>query len=200
MKLKIVDAELVGQGQTRHHVYRIKGSDSLGEIDITRRYKEFFLFRECLFKRYPGLFIPPIPPKQATGNKEDGFLAERQYFLDQFLIVMSSSYALSKTPEIQVFLRPQGKVEESLKYLSEANTSKMIEFFMNNVKISSIDQQEGIVARYNAEIADFVKEQKLLMDELKRFGKIMNNIVPVKEREQMYYTQFAEFLGRYEEN
>jgi hypothetical protein len=29
------------------------------------------LFRDLLFFDYPGLVIPPLPPKQATGNKEE---------------------------------------------------------------------------------------------------------------------------------
>ena len=44
-------------------VYNIVGYDSLGEINVLRRYSEFDLFRSCLFSRYPGLYIPPLPPK-----------------------------------------------------------------------------------------------------------------------------------------
>ena len=118
MDLMILDVELVGTGKIKHSVYRIKGYDTLGEIDVTRRYKEFFLFRQILFQRYPGLFIPPVPEKKATGNKEDNFLVERRYFLDQFLRTICATYYLTRTPEIQVFLRPQGKVEEDFKNLS----------------------------------------------------------------------------------
>lgn len=42
-------------------VYKINGKDSLGAIDVERRYSEFLLFRDKLFQRYPGLYIPPIP-------------------------------------------------------------------------------------------------------------------------------------------
>jgi hypothetical protein len=35
-----------------------------------------------LFTRYPGLYIPAIPPKQANGNKAEFFIEERKYFLD----------------------------------------------------------------------------------------------------------------------
>jgi hypothetical protein len=63
MKLEITGQEFRGKGTDKHVEYRIKGFDSLGDIDITRRFKEFHLFREVLYQRYPGLFIPPIPPK-----------------------------------------------------------------------------------------------------------------------------------------
>ena len=63
MKLEIISQEISGGGGKKHTQYHIKGFDSLGEIDIFRRYREFDCFREILFKRYPGLFIPPLPIK-----------------------------------------------------------------------------------------------------------------------------------------
>ena len=56
------------------------------------------------------------------------------------------------------------------------------------------------MARYNAEINDFVKEQKTLLGHLKHFTKYVNVIVPGKESEMRYYTDFSDFLGKYEEN
>jgi len=43
--------------------YEIHGSDSIGSIDIKRRYSEFLLLRDMLYARYPGLMIPPMPMK-----------------------------------------------------------------------------------------------------------------------------------------
>lgn len=100
MKLEILAQELSGNGANKHTTYRIKGHDSLGDIDVTRRYKEFFLFREVMYQRYPGIFIPPIPPKQATGNQKENFVEERMYFLDQFLRKIARTYYLAKSPEV----------------------------------------------------------------------------------------------------
>jgi hypothetical protein len=33
----------------------------------------------------PGLYIPPISPKEVTGAKEEMTVAERQFFLDKFV-------------------------------------------------------------------------------------------------------------------
>lgn len=71
---------------------------------------------------------------------------------------------------------------------------------MANVNISTINLQEGVLARYNAEISDFVKEQKNLLGHLKNFTKYVNVIVPNKETEMRYYQEFASFLSQYEEN
>jgi len=89
-----------GSGSNKHTEYRITGRDSMGEIDVYRRYREFDLFRHVLFERYPGLFIPPVPPKQATGNKEENFVEERKYFLDQFVKRIANTPYLACSPEV----------------------------------------------------------------------------------------------------
>jgi hypothetical protein len=71
--------------------------------------------------------------------------------------VSKTSY-LAKTPEMQVFLRPQGKVDESLKSLKRTNTDKVLAYYYKNIHISSPNQKEGVFAIYNADINDFVKE------------------------------------------
>jgi hypothetical protein len=63
MNISIVAAEIIGSGTNKHTEYHVKGSDSLGEVDVFRRYREFLQFKDILFGRYPGLVIPPIPPK-----------------------------------------------------------------------------------------------------------------------------------------
>lgn len=63
MKLEISTTETKGIGMKKYTVYLIKGHDSLGEINCFRRYSEFLIFRDFLYSRYPGLFIPPVPTK-----------------------------------------------------------------------------------------------------------------------------------------
>jgi len=64
------------------------------------------LLYEALFKRYPGLYIPPLPPKANTGTKKDLFIDERQHFLGEFLKKICKLSYLARTPELQIFLRP----------------------------------------------------------------------------------------------
>jgi hypothetical protein len=54
----------MGSGPSKHHAYRLRGSDHYGEIEIFRRYKEFDKQRAVFVDRYPGLYIPPLPPKK----------------------------------------------------------------------------------------------------------------------------------------
>lgn len=74
-EVKNVSGGLFSSG--RHTSYHIVGFDSLGDINVLRRYKEFFLFRDIIYRRYPGIYIPPIPPKQSSGNMKEDFVEER---------------------------------------------------------------------------------------------------------------------------
>ena len=67
LRMQIVKTELkkgTGVVNKEFTTYHIQGGDNLGEFLIARRFKEFLLFREVLFSRYPGLYIPPMPSKQ----------------------------------------------------------------------------------------------------------------------------------------
>lgn len=50
--------------------YHIKGEDALGPFEGKRRFNEFFQFRSILHIRWPGVFLPSMPPKKAVGNKD----------------------------------------------------------------------------------------------------------------------------------
>ena len=78
--------------------------------------------------------------------------------------------------------------------MSKTTTDIVLKYYLDNVNISSPKQQEGVIAKYNAEINDFVKEQKIILGHLKNFTRYVNAIVPMKEQELRYYKEFAEFL------
>ena len=71
--------------QNKYVAYQLKGEDSLETFEGMRRYNEFYMLRNSLCARWPGLFIPGIPPKKAVGNKDVKFIIERRYFLERFI-------------------------------------------------------------------------------------------------------------------
>ena len=46
--------------------YTLNGTDVTEQL--TRRYSDFFALYEKLLQRWPGIYIPRIPPKKITGN------------------------------------------------------------------------------------------------------------------------------------
>ena len=65
MKLEITGTENRGGFSGKYTVYHIVGNDSLGTIDVMRRFSEFLIFHEKLQTRYPGLCIPAVPAKKS---------------------------------------------------------------------------------------------------------------------------------------
>lgn len=82
-----------------YHVYPIRGKDSNGEIDITRRFSNFYDFHEALKKRFPGLYIPPVPSKD-MGKKNHLVVRDRQYFLDLFCKECCSLAYIAQSKEL----------------------------------------------------------------------------------------------------
>ena len=70
-EILICDPKTTGSGPTKHTVYKMTGKDHLGEFEGVRRYSHFNLFREILITRFPGLYIPPMPPKKKLVCIED---------------------------------------------------------------------------------------------------------------------------------
>ena len=92
-------------------VYTVKGYDSEGSFEGTRRYNDFYHLRSILIARMPGIYIPPIPPKKAIGNKTDKFLEERGYFLQRFLQNICKIKHVIKSDEFSLFSRPSGDID-----------------------------------------------------------------------------------------
>jgi hypothetical protein len=68
-----------------HTTYTVRGQDNDGPFEGSRRYNDFHALRNALVASWPGLYVPPIPPKKMTGNKEDSFVEDRLIFLDRFM-------------------------------------------------------------------------------------------------------------------
>ena len=45
-------------------VYTVFGEDTSGRFEIQRRFREFDLLRKVLNQRFPGMYVPPTPPKR----------------------------------------------------------------------------------------------------------------------------------------
>jgi hypothetical protein len=103
------------------------------------------------------------------------------------------------TPEVQLFLRPRGKVEEQFKGLPKQTTDKVLWFLRSKVGVNEGNLADGQTTKYSSDINEFIKEQKALMDHLRNFRTHIHQLVPMKEQELKYYQQFADFLQKYED-
>jgi sorting nexin-1/2 len=117
MILAVGAAELKKQALGDYHEYPITGCDSNGDILVLRRFNHFFEFRQALVMKYPGLYIPPLPPKKVTGKSEEFTLTERQHFLDLFLKECANLKYLSQSQELNTFLHAPKDLAKELEKL-----------------------------------------------------------------------------------
>mmetsp|Transcript_51011 Transcript_51011/g.99995 ORF Transcript_51011/g.99995 Transcript_51011/m.99995 type:complete len:423 (+) Transcript_51011:45-1313(+) len=78
---------LVGTGIKKHTEYKVtsRHNSSAPEVDVHRRYKHFEWLQTILRKKFPGIFVPPLPPKKRIGNTDVNFVHLRQRQLQRFL-------------------------------------------------------------------------------------------------------------------
>lgn len=48
-----------------HMYYRVKGVDGKGSFEASRRFNDFFALHHALMAKWPGCYVPRIPPKKA---------------------------------------------------------------------------------------------------------------------------------------
>lgn len=55
----------IKDGINKYILYTVRGIDKNGQFDAPRRYNDFQLIRTTLISKWPGCYIPPLPPKKA---------------------------------------------------------------------------------------------------------------------------------------
>ena len=62
--------------------YTMDGTDITEKL--TRRYSDFYALYEKLVQRWPGIYIPRVPPKKITGNLDPSVIKTRMRLLNRF--------------------------------------------------------------------------------------------------------------------
>ncbi len=67
--INVLDAKTEGD----HHEYKIVGSDPFTNTSFTvmRRFRHFYILRASFILKFPALYVPPLPQKQAVNNMTD---------------------------------------------------------------------------------------------------------------------------------
>jgi len=74
---------------------------------------------EALILRWPGLYLPRLPPKKAIGRYETKFVQSRRYGLERYLRKLGKYDFIVNSDEFLVFSRPNGDPEKLLARLTK---------------------------------------------------------------------------------
>lgn len=65
-----------------------------------------------MLQRWPGCFIPPLPPKKLLNKGETSFVEERRKYLEIFMQKVAKLKHLWYSVEFQMFIRNPGEIEK----------------------------------------------------------------------------------------
>lgn len=94
---------------------------------VRRRFSDFIWLRRCLAKCFPGLFIPPLPPKKFFGNLKHNFVEDRcgdlQIFLERLIsrhqfMTQSRAFKIFVTKHAEAFSKEKKEVDTIAQYMS----------------------------------------------------------------------------------
>ena len=184
----------------KHVSYTVKGSDSFGDFEGSRRYKDFLALRNSLISKWPGCFIPPIPPKKAIGNKDAKFVEERRLLLQRFLREVGKNENLLSSEEFKTFARPQGPdIEKQINSLPKITSDQLIERLRDQLGVGDTKPLEQVKEAQDR-INDFKTFGKKQLVSLNQVSDSLNNMNVVKANQIQGYKQFYDCIEKYEES
>ena len=104
--------------------YTMDGTDITEPL--TRRYSDFFSLYEKLLQRWPGIYIPRIPPKKITGNMDPSVIRTRMRLLNRFCLNLSNIEYLYKAEETNIFRNNIPDVANAINKLPELSLSEIL--------------------------------------------------------------------------
>jgi len=167
--------------------YTVTGIDSEGKFEVQRRYKEFDALHLALLDRWPGCYVPAIPEKQVTGDKEDAFVEQRRSLLERFMRECGKYEYLIESKEFKIFTRSTaGEIDTVLKALPKQTPMQILEKYRLNFKITE-DGDNSELTRYREKVNifnAFVTKATISMN------RDVNNIAAARSAFQQSYGHY----------
>ena len=182
--------------------YTLNGKDIIGKM--TRRYSDFFALYEKLVQRWPGVYIPKIPPKIITKNTSRKKIKRRMRLLNRFCLNLSeidylyncneTSLFKSNNQDIAILINkiPELTLEETLHRMKEAfsNYNENYDILLGKPKILNFD---NFLKKYLKNIELFQKKVETAVEkreqEKKKYYELINGYVEYEKNSILTYTE-----------
>lgn len=197
VSIQITDASL-----GKHVIYRISGQDRSGVFEIERRYSDFFALRGYFVHRWPGVFIPPVPPKKIIvsyrqGNKAESNIASRKKLLEEFLRKTVAISFLWKSDEFQMFIRGTSNFKGTSAQLKRYSTAEISEIYRKEFsEFANHEVSPDIISGLGVYQQFF----KGVLDSLREFKKVAKTAANYYSAFHENYSRLADCFSVFEEN
>ena len=175
--------------------YTMDGTDVTEQL--TRRYSDFYALYEKLVQRWPGIYVPRIPPKKITGNQDPSVIKTRMRLLNRFCLNLSNIEYLYKAEETNIFRNNIPDVANAINKLPELNYSDMLSR-MKEAFPEFNENYDIIVGK--SKISEFDAFLKKCQKNIEEFQNSVNLASEKREIEKKQYLEMIHGFSNYEKD
>ena len=175
--------------------YTLNGTDILEKI--SRRYSDFYALYEKLVQRWPGVYIPRIPPKMIAKNTSRKNIKTRMRLLNRFCFNLSNIDYLYKCDEATLFRGNAPEVANVINKIPDITLDEAV----TRMKSTFPDYNDNYdILTGKPKINDFDNFIKRYIKSIELFQKTVDNAVDKKENEKRKYVELINGFVDYEKN
>ena len=157
----MVSDPILVEGIKSYVQYKVTGE--LVKEPIYRRFSDFYSLREKLVERWPGIYIPNLPPKLTMGNLEKKVIEMRTRVINDFCHKISKFKFILDSDELQIFLIRCNDVSKAINNLPKLN-------------------YEDILNRYNKIFSDIVQKIEAENIDNEKYIKKVKDAIPFMKK------------------
>ena len=153
--------------------------------------------REKLVERWPGIYIPNLPPKVAVGNLEKKVIETRTRVINDFCHKTSKFKFILDSEELQIFLIKSIDVSKVINNLPKLNYDEIL-FRYNKAFPDVKPGTEAELEQYIKSVNNSIPYMKKVLLNLKGFEESIIATKTQKENEIGYYCNLMKVFEDYE--
>ena len=194
----MVSDPLLVEGIKSYVQYKVTGE--LVKEPIYRRFSDFYSLREKLVERWPGLYIPNVPPKLTMGNLEKKVIEMRTRVINDFCHKISKFDFILDSDELQIFLIRCNDVSKAINNLPKLNYEEILARYKKIFSdvVQKIEEENCELEKYVKKVNDAIPFMKKMLLNLKGFKKSIISTEENKEKEINYYYDLMNVFRNFE--
>ena len=190
-----IDTPIIGEGIKKHVQYSLMGTDI--QEALKRRYSDFYALHEKLLERWPGIFVPNIPPKVVVGNLDADIIAYRIRLLNRFCLDLSNIKYLYESEEVKLFQSNTNDVAKAIEKLPKLTYSQILDNYKKAFP-DFFESYDALIGK--SKILEFLSFLKKNLINLKTFNETIIKTVEKREEEIEKYIELIKNFKEYESN
>ena len=175
--------------------YTLNGTDITEKM--SRRYSDFFALYEKLVQRWPGVYIPKIPPKIMTKTTSKKTIKIRLRLLNRFCLNLSKIDYLYNSEETNIFKGNSQDIANLINKLPELSLEETVKRMKE--AFPQYDENYDILLG-KPKITEFNNYLKKHLKMIESFQKVVETALEKRDQEKKNYIELIKGLVDYEKN